>query len=390
MKGSIEAAVGLARKMLTIDGGALDRNPWLLNCLNGTVDLRTGELRGHRASDYITKLVSLNFDSGAAAPLWESVLAQITLETERMTRPIVSFLQRWFGYCATGLTREQQFVVHYGNGSNGKSTILDMVADVLGDYAGTAAPGLLMNGGRDRHPTEIADLFGRRMITAHETGDGGALREDFVKQATGGDRIKARFMHADFFEFTPTHKLQLLTNHKPIIKGQDVGIWRRVILMPYAARFGGREEVNAGRAHYVKDVGLLERLAAEKVGILAWVVRGAIAWAQDGLQPPDSVLAASKDYQTEQDRIGQFVAECCEVGAEHFAPLVLGMGGGLYPAYAGWCKEGGTLALSKNRFLVEVQRVVVGSRAANGKMDDANSGRRNVVKIYGLRLLDPN
>jgi putative DNA primase/helicase len=387
MKGSIEAAVGLARKMLTIDGAALDRNPWLLNCLNGTVDLRTGELRPHRASDYITKLVSLNFDLEAAAPLWGEVLAQITLEVGRGTQPVAQFLQRWFGYCATGLTREQQFVVHYGNGSNGKSTVLDMVADVLGDYAGTAAPGLLVNGGRDRHPTEIADLFGRRMITAHESGDGGVLREDFVKQATGGDRIKARFMHADFFEFVPTHKLQLLTNHKPLIKGQDVGIWRRVVLVPYLARFGGREEVNAGRAHFVKDVGLLERLGAERAGVLAWVVRGAIAWAQDGLQPPDSVLAASKDYQTEQDRIGQFVAECCEVGGEFAEPLAVGMGEGLYPAYVGWCKEGGTMALAKNRFQAEVLRAVAGSRVEFGKVTGENGRRRSAAKIRGLRLL---
>lgn len=388
MKATIEAAVGLARKMLTVDGGLLDRDPWLLNCRNGTVDLRTGELRPHRAGDYITRLVDIDYDASARAPLWNEVLGRITLEEGRgpgATRPVATFLQRWFGYCATGMTREQQFVVHYGNGSNGKSTVLDTVADVLGDYAGTAAPGLLMNG-KDRHPTEIADLFGRRMVTAHETGEGGVLREDFVKQATGGDRIKARFMHADFFEFAPTHKLQLLTNHKPIIKGQDNGIWRRVLLVPYLARFASVEEVRAGRAHYIKDTSILDKLLAERAGILAWVVQGAVAWVADGLQPPDSVLAASKDYQTEQDRIGQFITECCELGITYAESLSAGMGGGLYPAYVGWSKESGTLPLSKNRFLNEIQRAVPGCEVAEKKVQ-VDGGRRLVRHVHGIRLL---
>lgn len=386
MKATIEAAVGLARKMLTVEGGLLDRDPWLLNCRNGTVDLRTGELRPHRAGDYITRLVDVDFDASARAPLWEEVIAKITLENERTTRPVASFLQRWFGYCATGMTREQVFVVHYGNGSNGKSTVLDLVAEVLGDYATTAAPGLLMGGGKDRHPTEIADLFSRRMVTAHETGEGGVLREDFVKQATGGDKIKARFMHADFFEFNPTHKIQLLTNHKPIIRGQDMGIWRRVVLVPYMARFTSIEEVRAGRGHFVKDVTIMDRLMGERAGVLAWLVRGAVAWAADGLQPPDSVLAASKDYQTEQDRIGQFISECCELGMEHSEPLTAGMGGGLYPQYVGWCKESGTLALAKNRFLAEIERAVPGCKTEVGRTSVVE-GRRKILRVRGIRLL---
>lgn len=386
MKATIESAVGLARKMLTVDGGLLDRDPWMLNVRNGVVDLRTGALREHRASDLMTRLVDIDYDPDARAPLWEEVLSRITLEEGRTTRPVMSFLQRWFGYCATGLTREQQFVVHHGNGRNGKSTVLDVVADVLGDYAGTAAPGLLMGGGKDRHPTEIADLFGRRMVTAHETGEGGVLREDFVKQATGGDRIKARFMHADFFEFTPTHKIQLLTNHKPVIRGQDEGIWRRVLLVPYLARFGSVEEVRAGRAHYVKDVTILDRLLGERAGILAWVVRGAVAWCADGLGAPDSVLAASKDYQTEQDRIGQFLSECCELGVAFSEPLAAGMDGGLYPAYCGWSKEGGTLPLAKNRFLSEIERAVPGCQVTERKMS-VEGGRRKIRQISGVRLL---
>lgn len=387
MKATIEAAVGLAKKMLAVEEERIDADPWLLNCMNGTVDLRTGALKAHDPADYITKLVPLAFDPTAKAPMWESVLSRVTLEDGMTTtRPLAGFLQRWFGYCATGSTREQVFVVHYGSGSNGKSTILDTVGDVLGDYAATAAPGLVVSVGKDRHPTEIADLMGRRMVTAHETGDGGVLREDFVKQATGGDKLKARFMRADFFEFAPTHKLQLLTNHKPVIKGSDNGIWRRVLLMPYMARFGPPEEVAAGRAHYIKDTRIAERIKAEAQGVLRWIVDGARQWFHDGLQPPDAVLAASRDYQTEQDRVLQFVSECCEVGRDMTVPV--GGSGSLYEAYQDWCRDGGIHAMSKNRLVQEVERVVPGARKLVKKSKGDEGRRRSLVVFCGLRLID--
>ena len=389
MKTGIEAAVGLTKKMLSVGENSIDRSPWLLNCLNGTVDLRTGELKAHDPADFITKLVPLAYEPDARSDAWETVIARVTLEAGITTRPLAGFLQRWFGYCATGSTREQAFVVHYGNGSNGKSTILDTVADVLGDYAATAAPGLLVGNGKDRHPTEIADLFGRRMVTAHETGEGGQLKEDMVKQLTGGDKVKARFMRADFFEFDPTHKLQLLTNHKPAIKGQDNGIWRRVLLMPYLARFAVAEEVAAGRAHFVRDTSIMDKLRKERAGVLTWLVRGAMAWVQEGLQPPDVVLAASRDYQTEQDRIGQFVAECCELGLGSSEPLADGMNGGLYQAYRGWCNEGGVFALSKTRFVQELERCIPGFAKKSAKVSLPGERRRDILLIQGVRLLLP-
>lgn len=386
MKASIEAALGLAKKLLAVGDDALDRNPWLLNCLNGTVDLRTGEIKPHDPADYITKLAPLEYDPAARSQAWETVVARVTLEEGMTTRPLARFLQRWFGYCATGSTREQAFVVHYGQGSNGKSTILDTVAEVLGDYASTAAPGLLVGSSKDRHPTEVADLFGRRMVTSHETGEGGQLKEDVVKQLTGSDKVKARFMRADFFEFDPTHKLQLLTNHKPAIRGQDNGIWRRVLLMPYLARFAVAEEVAAGRAHYVRDTRIAERLKAEYQGVLTWIVEGAKAWAVDGLQPPDAVLAASRDYQAEQDRIGQFIAECCELDPAATEVLSDAMGG-LYSSYRSWCGEGGFMPLSKQRFVQELERCVPNFAKRTSKQKTAGDRRRDVLLIQGLRLL---
>jgi putative DNA primase/helicase len=385
MKASIEAALGLAKKLLAVREDAIDRNPWLLNCRNGTVDLRTGEIKDHDPMDYITKVVPLDYDPAKRSETWEMIVARVTLESEMTTRPLASFLQRWFGYCATGSTREQAFVVHYGNGSNGKSTIIDTVSSVLGDYSGTSAPGLLISGSKERHPTELADLFGRRMVTAHETSEGGHLREDLVKQLTGGDKIKGRFMRADFFEFDPTHKLQMLTNHKPIIKGADGGIWRRVLLVPYMARFADAEEVKAGRAHYVKDTRIAERLKNEAQGVLTWIVAGARAWYADGLRAPDIVMAASRDYQSEQDRVGQFLNECCEFDKEARTALAGGFDDGLYGAYRMWCTDGGVFAVSKQKFTQELERAIPCGKVVEGKEPGT---RRKVRWVYGVRLLD--
>lgn len=383
MKGTIEAAIGLARKMLTVESDVLDRDPWALNCENGTVDLRTGELRRHDPAEYITKLVPIKYEKEAACPTWERAL----LEIVGGRTPVAEYLCRWFGYCLTGKTTEQAFVVHWGPGGNGKSVVLEMMSETMGDYAGTAAPGLLVaSKGSERHPTEIAALFGKRMVTAHESGEGVVLREDFVKQATGGDKLTARYMREDFFEFSPTHKIQLLTNHKPAVKGQDAGIWRRVQLVPYGVRFGSVEQVQAGTHDVVRDLDLMERLRAELSGVLAWRVRGAVEWVQRGLDAPALVRAASDAYKSEQDRIGQFVGECCEVGAEFEEALTDAMGG-LYPAYQSWCKDGGVFALSKQRFVDDVLRVVPVGGVTDRKVSVAGGNRRKVKILRGLRLL---
>jgi P4 family phage/plasmid primase-like protien len=383
MKGAIEAAVGLARKMLTVEVDTLDADPWLLNVANGTVDLRTGSLRGHCVDDMITRLVPVAYVPDARCEVWQRALAQICMGNE----PLQAFLQRWAGYCLTGSVVEQCFVVHWGDGSNGKSTVLDLLAATMGDYAGVAAPGLMLAAKGERHPTEIASLMGKRMVTAHESGEGVVLREDFIKQATGGDRLSARFMREDFFDFAPTHKLQLLTNHKPAVKGQDQGIWRRVLLVPYEASFGDEAAVLGGRATHLIDHGLVERLRGELEGILAWRVRGAVEWAtQGGLRAPAVVRAASDAYKLEQDRVGQFVAECCERGLEHREPMTEGLGGGLYPAYVEWCREGGIHALAKSRFQDDILRVVDGI-VEKGKVPMGNGRRRDVRFIRGVRLM---
>lgn len=411
MKPRIDAAVGLLHKMLTVDPAMMDRDPWLLNCRNGTIDLRTGELREHRSSDYITKLTNLDFRPEATSALWETTLAQITGETgvPPAERLLCRFLQRWFGYCATGSVREQAFVVHWGRGSNGKSLLLGTISRVLDEYAGAAAPGLMTDsrdGGGSRHPTEIADLKGKRMVTAQESDESMVLREAFIKAVTGDDPIKARVMRGDFFEFTPTHKLQLVTNHRPAIKGQDEGMWRRVLLVPYLQLFGTQEQVDAGETHWLKDQTLAARLARreELEGVLAWIVAGAREWFETGLRPPSVVLAAKAEYQAEQDRVRAFVTECCEVdptahvragegtGGEAGWHVLLsvpgGMGEGLYATYASWCKDSGVYVMGREKFARELRRVVPGCRFMSTKVRAAEGGgRRDALRIEGLRLL---
>ncbi len=408
MGGTIETALRLSRKMLTVDAGLMDRNPWLLNVRNGVVDLRDGSLRPHRAEDLITKFADVEYRGlDHVCEDWERAVEQIAGE-----RQVAEFLKRWFGYCATGDISEQVFVVHWGDGSNGKSTILNTVSAVLGDYAGTAAPQLLASSsanGSEAHPTGIADLWGKRMVTAHETKEGAVLREDFIKQATGGDKIKARFMRADFFEFDPTHKIQLLTNSKPTIKGQDHGIWRRVLLVAYLQRFGTAEQVANGEASLVGDKHLGARLSGDdaRAGVLSWIVRGAVEWAQrGGLKAPDVVREASEVYREEQDRVGQWLHECCElesavpgsgsrvggVGADdtsHFTfsePLTMGMGG-LFPSYVEWCKSAGFFALSRNRFLQELRRAAPRVRVGEVYERGESGKRRKVLRVFGIRML---
>jgi putative DNA primase/helicase len=406
MRGGIEAALGILRKIVTLDPDKLDADPMSLNCMNGTVDLLTGDLRPHRPRDYITKLAPVDYIEGFDPHRWENIVAAITGEDALPfgKRPIAQFLQRWFGYCATASTREQVLVVHWGTGRNGKSTIIETVMSVLGGYVSTAAPGLLTSDGKgfERHPTEVASLLGSRLVTAHESEDGATLREGFVKQATGGDRLKGRYMREDFFEFNPTHKLQLLTNHKPQIKGTDPGIWRRVLLVPYTQSFGSQEQRDAGLVTRVADKTLGEALKHDiemRRAVLAWIVRGAMDWAQLGLGAPDIVLAASKSYQQEQDRVGQFVHECCELPpvGEHAAvlagtsawaeALTQGMSG-LYPAYQAWAKDGGFHPLARQRFVESLRTSLPVCLIKEAHTPSGDGKRRKITKVYGVRLLN--
>jgi putative DNA primase/helicase len=313
-----------------IEPDEMDRDPFLLNVLNGTVDLRTGQLRPHDQADTITKLAPVTFDPAAECPTFLAFLDRVLPDLE-----VRRFLRRMTGYGMTGVTVEQCLAFFYGGGANGKSTFLDTIQDMLGDYAQTAAPDLLTSRGGDRHPTELADLFGARWVSSIEVDEGKRLAETLVKQMTGGDKMKARFMRTDFFQWAPTHKLLLAANHKPEIRGTDYAIWRRIRLIPFTVTIPVEE----------RDGRLGDKLRAELSGILNWAIEGCLEWQAGGLGVPEVIRTATEEYRQEQDVLGQFIEDRCVVDTQGWASSSV-----LYKAYGGWCDESGSKAITVQAF----------------------------------------
>ncbi len=277
----------------------LDQDPFLLNVLNGTLDLRTGELRPHQREDLITKLAPVWYDPQAECPLWLKFLDRIM----DGKADLIGYLQRVVGYCLTGDVSEQCLWFFHGTGANGKSTFLATLLAMLGDYAMQSVSDLLMVKGHESHPTERADLFGKRFVSTIETEEGKRMAEALMKQMTGGDKVRARKMRQDFFEFAPTHKIVLAANHKPTVRGTDHAAWRRIKLVPFVVTISPEE----------KDKDLPQKLTAELPGILAWAVQGCLDWQREGLAEPDEVRQATAAYQSEQDSVQGFLSDCCQL-----------------------------------------------------------------------------
>ena len=305
----VRAMVALARSEagVPIEQSRLDSDLWLLNLENGTLDLRTGELREPRQADYITKLAPVTFNACADCPRWRKFLQTIFNGNEEL----IGYAQRLVGYNLTGVTEEHILPFMYGSGANGKTTFVEAVRKLLGsDYAMKAAPDLLMAKRGESHPTDRADLFGKRFVACAETEDGRRLAEALVKELTGGDRVRARRMREDFWEFSPTRHVWLAGNYKPRIIGTDLGIWRRIKLIPFEVTIPDDEQ----------DKKLPAKLAAEMSGILNWAIEGCRDWQHNGMQEPAMVKAATKEYSDEMDDVGQFIGEGCELGPEFMAP----------------------------------------------------------------------
>jgi putative DNA primase/helicase len=305
-KKRIDAMIALAQSEpgIPITPEDVDRDHWLLNVANGTIDLRSGAIKRHDPKDLITKLTAVRYDPDATCPLWESTLLLVF----DAKLALVDFWQRLCGYVLTGDVSEQVLPIPHGSGANGKSTILNTLLALLGeDYSMKAAPDMFLTRRSEAHPTERADLQGKRLVVAIETGEGRRLNEVFIKEATGGDKIRARRMREDFWEFWPTHKIMLCTNHRPVVKGTDHAIWRRIRLIPFVVR------IDDDRA----DRRMIEKLAAELPGILAWCVRGCIAWQRSGLDAPEDVTKATDGYRAEMDILGSFLTEMCVQGRDY-------------------------------------------------------------------------
>jgi P4 family phage/plasmid primase-like protien len=302
-KRGIDAMVGLARSEpgMPLSQDRLDQEPWLFNVLNGTIDLRTGEMREHCRDDFITKISAVVFDPAAQCPLWEAFLEKIFEGNQEL----ISYLQRLVGYCLTGVSEEHILPFLYGVGANGKSTFCETILRLLGtDYAMKAAPDLLLAKRGESHPTDRADLFGRRFVACIETEEGRRLAEALVKEMTGGDRMRVRRMREDFWEFVPTHHIWLASNHKPVIRGTDHGVWRRIKLIPFDVVIPDKRQ----------DKKLHAKLAKELPGILNWAIAGCLDWQKHGMREPKIVQAATREYSSEMDDVGRFIDDCCEQG----------------------------------------------------------------------------
>jgi putative DNA primase/helicase len=326
----IREMVDLARSDVPVMPEDLDASPDLLNALNGTVDLRTGELREHRRDDLITKIAPVEYRPDAPAPVWAAFLERV-LPGEALR----GFVQRAAGYSATGDTSEQCMFINHGTGANGKSTFQEALAAALGDYAMRTPTEMLLAKRPGSVPNDVARLKGARLVTASEMEEGRRLAESLVKDLTGQDTITARFMRAEFFDFRPTHKLWLSTNHKPEIRGTDVAIWRRIRLIPFTETIPPAEQ----------DKKLPEKLRDELPGVLAWIVEGCLEWRRKGLRPPNEVRRATVEYRAEMDVLAAFLADCCQQGEGMSA-----FAGNLWNAWRRWCQETGESEGTQKRF----------------------------------------
>lgn len=301
----------------------LDKYPSAFNVLNGVISLKTGVCKPHSREYMISKLADVSYDEGADCPTWKRFLRDITDGDEEL----ILYMQRMMGYCLTALTSEQCVFFLYGNGSNGKSTFVDTISAIMGDYAMACQPETVMM--RDKTNTaraDIARLRNARLVTTYEPNEGARLDEGIVKQLTGGDKVTARFLYGKDFEFRPEFKILMATNYKPNIKGMDQGIWRRIRLIPFTV------EITPDR----QDKQLPQKLRKEYPGILNWAIAGAVAWYKEGMPPCKAVEGAVQEYRSEMDRVQQFVDDC--LVKSDTASIQAST---LYQCYKGWCQEQG-------------------------------------------------
>jgi len=322
----IRAMVELAKSEpgMCVEPNQLDRDPLLFNCENGTIDLRTGELREHRKSDYITKKAPVEFHPNVRDPLWEDHIRHVT----RGNADLAEYLQRLAGYCLTGLTDEEIFLLFVGGGGTGKTTHLEALKAMMGDYAATADFETFLQTNQSRGPrNDLARLAGTRLVCASEVPAGRRFDEVTVKQLTGGDTVTARFLHQEHFEYRPQFKICLAANHRPAVRDDDPAIWRRLKVVPFDHTV---RKPNKKRKAYFQDP-----LGAGRA-ILAWSVEGALKWQQDGLQEPEIVREAIQEYRSETEVFSQFVGDCCVEGSEQWAPSVQ-----LISRYRDWSQSNG-------------------------------------------------
>jgi putative DNA primase/helicase len=367
---AIESMIKICRFLpgMYIDPKEFDADPWLLNCLNGTIDLRSGELRPHDPADLLTCMVPVAYEREASYGAFERFLYQIMLveEQPKIANEMVSFLQRALGYALTGSCREQCFFLLWGSGSNGKTTLVNLLTRLLGSYArNTPVDTLMARDRRNEIRSDIARLDGPRFVTAKEVDRGGRLSESLVKELTGQDTITARFLYGEYFDFIPQFKLFLATNNKPVIRGSDKAIWRRIMFIRFPLELAKEDQ----------DAELPHKLWAEASGILAWLVRGCLQWQEMGLDPPEEVLKATAEYRAEMDALQDFLKDKCLVD-----PELSECAANLYKAYGTWADEQGLTEKERLK-----QRSFGICLSEQGLMKTRTTGGLRIWRGLGLR-----
>lgn len=319
---------------LTWQQADTDTAPMLVACRNGVIDLETGELREAKRRDRLTRMVNIAFDPEAECPRWAQFLAEILPDAET-----VDFVHRAAGYSLTGHTSEQCLFLLHGHGANGKSVLLETLLDLFGDLGMATSADTLLAKGTDATSYDLASLHGARLVVANETEHGRRLAEARVKALTSGDTISAREPYGKPFTFRPVAKVWLATNHRPAVS-QGHAIWRRLRLVPFERKFTGDR----------CDPQLRDKLKAELPGILAWCVRGAALWHADGLKAPQAVAAATRGYMTEQDWLGDFLDEVCNVN-----PGLSVSSRKLYAAFVRWCDQAGERVQSQRALAMQLK-----------------------------------
>lgn len=337
----------------------LDRDPYVLNLENGTFDLNRMRLRDHDADDLITKLAPVAYDPDATAPRWTSFVREIFDGDD----DLATFAQRAAGYSLTGDTSAQVFFLLHGDGANGKSTFVETLQSLLGDYALETPTDTLLVRRYSGIPNDVARLQAARFVAASEIPKGAKLNEPLVKQLVAGDTVSARFMRSEFFDFRPVLKLWIDTNYRPTVHGTDEGIWRRVRVLPFTRTFPPGQ----------RDESLRDKLAAELPGILNWALDGWRDYSYgDTLEPPRAVIEATEEYRQEQDVIAMFLDDCAIVDpAAAVAPR------DLYAAYTAWCHANGERPDSQKALGTQLKQL------------GYEPGKSNGVRLWkGLKLTD--
>ncbi|WP_242291279.1 MULTISPECIES: phage/plasmid primase, P4 family [unclassified Bacillus cereus group] len=330
------------RPMVSVKKKELDAHNFLFNCDNGVIDLKTGELLPHDRDLLLTKISPIKYDRNAECPNWKAFLESIfKTPAGEPDYELINYLQKAIGYSLTGVTKEQVMFFLFGNGRNGKSTFINIIQDLLGDYGRQTNSDTFLKKRNDSGiNNDVARLDGARFVSAVESEEGQQLSEALVKQITGGEKMSARFLRQEYFEFTPEFKVFFTTNHKPIVKGSDEGIWRRIMLIPFTVTIP-KDKI---------DYDLPDKLAKEMPGVLRWAVEGCMKWQAEGLRAPEAVKAATAEYREDMDILAPFIDENCTVNPSVKIEAKL-----LYENYTKWCFQNNELDLKNRAFYRQLE-----------------------------------